>query len=75
MEKRAPPFCQFFWFGRTKKNIYGFVELLSFCFVLVHTRVRRVTNYYIIMYTTKKHHFTLMYVLNYLTGILSFFFV
>ena len=58
MDKRAPPFCQLFWFC-SKPNIFIYLcRDLFFCPVLVHTRVRQVKNQYIIIYNMKKHHFT-----------------
>ena len=69
-EKCAPPFYHFFLLSsNTKKTIYPFVELLLISLILVHTRVRRVRNYYK-MYTIKNHHFTRTYALDYLICIL-----
>ena len=59
----------FFWFGSNPNiYIYIFVELSFFCFILVHTQVRRVRNYYIIIYNMKNHHFKWMSFLNCLIG-------
>ena len=73
VDKRAPPFCHCFFSFQLKKIIYIFVEILFFIFVFVHTLVRQVINYYIIMYTMKKHPFTWTSVFNCLISLLSFF--
>ena len=66
-------FVTFFGLVPTPKKCLSLCIALFFCFILVHTRVIRVRNYYLIIYTTKKKNFTWMLVLNYLIGILSFF--
>ena len=55
------------------QKYYLLLELSFFCFVLVHTRVRPEMNYYMIIYAMKKHRFTWTYILNFLIGLLSFF--
>ena len=69
-EKFAPPLCQlFFGLVPTQNNIHPLLELSYFRFFLVYTRVRRVKNWYIIIYSIKKHHFTWTSVLNCLIGL------
>ena len=73
-EKCVPPFYQlFFLFGSGPKTYLSHVRYLFFFFILVHTQVRLVKNYYIINHIMKKHNFTWMYILNFLIVILSFF--
>ena len=73
-EKRAPPFCHFFLclVPTQNKYIYIFLELSVFCFVLIHTQVIQVRNWYVIIYTMKKNHFTWTSVSNCLIGRLLF---
>ena len=67
-------FISFFLFGSNPKYIYLYLYRAPvFNFVLVHTGVRQGRNYYIIIFTIKKHHFTSKYVINCLIGLLSFF--
>ena len=73
MEKFALPFCRFvFGLVPTQKDIYILIELYVL-FILVHTQVNQSRNYYIIIYTMKKHHYTWTFILNFLIGILTFF--
>ena len=57
----------------TQKMYLSLCRALIFCFTLVHTQIRQASNYYIIIYTMKKHHFTWTCVLNCLIVLLSFF--
>ena len=72
MEKRPPPFCQFFGLVTTLQKYSSLCRDLVFSFILVHTQVNWVGNYYIIIYTMKNNHFIWMSVFNCLIGILYF---
>ena len=67
MEKHVP---QFSCLVPTKKEISLFIELSLFCFISVHTKLRRVGDYYIIIYTMKKNHFIWTSILKGLIGLL-----
>ena len=71
-EKLAPPFVLFV-LGSNTKQYLSLCRALIFFFILVHTQVRRVSNYYIIIFIMKKHYFTWTSILNFLTGLLYFF--
>ena len=73
MEKCAPPFFHFsFWFGSNPKTYLSVCRALILNFILIHTLVRRISTYYIIIYTIKNHYFTRTSVLNSLMILLSF---
>ena len=63
---------QFFCLVLTHQKYLSLLRALIFCFILVHTQVRQVRKYYIIIYTIKKHHFTWTSVFNSLIGPLLF---
>ena len=69
VKKRTPLFCRFFgaWFQPPKQ----FISLYSSnCFASYwYTQLIQVRNEYMIIYTTKKHHFTWTSMLNYLIGL------
>ena len=55
MEKRSPPFCQLFGVWFKPQNVYVFLDIPFFFFVLEHTQVSQVSNYYIIIYTMRRN--------------------
>ena len=71
-EKRAPPFCQFFWFCSNPKKYLSLCRGLIFILILVYTQVILIRNQYIIIYTTNKRHFTWMSIFHCLIFLLSF---
>ena len=76
MEKRAPLVLSvFFQFDFDPKTSIYFCKDINFCFILVHTQLGGVRNYYNIIYTTKKHHFTWMYIPNFLIDLFFFLFL
>ena len=62
----------FFGVWLQQKNIYLFIDISIFCFVLVHTQEIRESNYCIVIYIMRNHHFTWMSVVNCLIGIFNF---
>ena len=52
----------FFGLVPTPPKYLSIVRDLIFCFILVHTQVILARNYYIFMYTTKKHNLTWTYI-------------
>ena len=50
------PFCQFFCLVLTQNIYLSLFRSLAFLFVLVHTQLGRMMNYYITINTMKKHH-------------------
>ena len=65
----------FFGLVNTRNIINILLELSCFCFILVHTWVRRVRNNSIPIYTIKNHYFTWTYMLKFLIGLITFFLV
>ena len=67
------PFVSFFGFGSYPKTL-SLVRTLNFLFILIHTQVICVRNYYIIIFTMKNHHYIWMYILNCFIGLLFYFY-
>ena len=57
-------FVRVFCLVPTQKYYLSLCRALVFCFILVHAQVIRVGNYYIIIFTMKKHHFIWTSILN-----------
>ena len=65
-------FSLYLFLAPTPKIIYILIQLSTFRFILVYTRVIQVINYYIIIYMMKMHHLNWTPSPNFLMGLLLY---